>query len=262
MADPFDIRIRFTSLLRQLNASVTASTKAAQYALKHKDFSDDLHSCIVEQLEKSNVNSRANIIYFIDHFLDLANREGYREYMKMMQRDIIRVVDAVAPEDGSGAANIKVLKKFLHGLQNKSFLDAETVAQIEEVLRDRDMATQDAMMSSPLTGAGDSDNLGTDMAPSRTIASSHRKSNAAPRLDRKQIEQRIEEDRERHKRERENIWAIPSQEDAELDKLWEETSSLGEDDERMGKEEYQEWKSQVEARCNHQDAEGTNGKHS
>ena len=111
MADPFDIRMRFTSLIRQLNASVTSSTKAAQYALKHRDHSDDLHSCILEQLEKSNMNSRANIMYFIEHFLDLANKEGYHEYMKMMQRDIIRVVDAVAPEDGSGAANIKVVRK-------------------------------------------------------------------------------------------------------------------------------------------------------
>jgi len=29
----------------------------------------------------------------------------------MMQRDIIRVVDAVAPDDGSGAANVKVVRK-------------------------------------------------------------------------------------------------------------------------------------------------------
>ncbi|KAK4230782.1 CTD kinase subunit gamma CTK3-domain-containing protein [Podospora fimiseda] len=264
MADPFDIRMRFTSLLRQLNASVTSSTKTAQYALKHKDFSDDLHSCILEQLEKSNMNSRANIMYFIEHFLDLAKREGYHEYMKMMQRDIIRVVDAVAPEDGSGAANVKVLKKFLHALQNKTFLDAEAVSQIEEVLRERDTATHDALMSSPPNGEADDESIGTHMAMSRTMAPAlaHRKSFVAPNLEKKQIEQRIEEDRERHKRERENIWAIPQQENAEMDKLWEETSSLGEDDERMGMEEYQEWRSQVEAKCNHQqEAKGANGKH-
>jgi hypothetical protein len=33
----------------------------------------------------------------------------------MMQRDIIRVVDAVAPDDGSGAANVKVVRKVHHG---------------------------------------------------------------------------------------------------------------------------------------------------
>jgi len=50
-------------------------------------------------------------MYFIEHFLDLAHKEHHDEYVEMMQRDIIRVVDAVAPDDGSGAANIKVVRK-------------------------------------------------------------------------------------------------------------------------------------------------------
>ncbi len=81
------------------------------------------------------------------------------------------------------------------------------------------------------------------------------------KLDRKQIEQRIEEDRERHKRQRENIWAISAADDAELEKLWEETSDLGEDDHRMGEEEWAEWKAEDEARkCPHR-REGGSGTH-
>lgn len=57
------------------------------------------------------MNTRANIMYFIEHFLDLAHRDGSNDYIRMMQRDIIRVVDAVAPDDGSGAANVKVVRK-------------------------------------------------------------------------------------------------------------------------------------------------------
>lgn len=56
------------------------------------------------------MNTRANIMYFIEHFLDLA-KNGHADYIRMMQRDIIRVVDAVAPDDGSGAANVKVVRK-------------------------------------------------------------------------------------------------------------------------------------------------------
>jgi hypothetical protein len=52
MADPFEVRMRFTSQLRQLNASVTSAQKAAQYALKNRDMAEDLHSCILEQLER------------------------------------------------------------------------------------------------------------------------------------------------------------------------------------------------------------------
>ena len=52
MADPFEVRMRFTSQLQHLNASVNSSKKAAQYALKYRDMDEDLHSCIIEQLEK------------------------------------------------------------------------------------------------------------------------------------------------------------------------------------------------------------------
>lgn len=52
MADPFEVRMRFTSMLVHLNASVTSSQKVAHYALKNRDMDEDLHSCILEQLEK------------------------------------------------------------------------------------------------------------------------------------------------------------------------------------------------------------------
>ena len=57
------------------------------------------------------MNTRANIMYFIEHFLDSAQKDGHKDYVRMMQRDIIRVVDAVAPDDGSGAANVRVVRK-------------------------------------------------------------------------------------------------------------------------------------------------------
>lgn len=50
------MRIRFTQHLQHLNASVTSANKAAQYALKYRDMDEDLHSCILEQLEKVNTH--------------------------------------------------------------------------------------------------------------------------------------------------------------------------------------------------------------
>ena len=44
--------MRFTSQLQHLNASVSSAQKAAQYALKYKDMDEDLHSCILEQVER------------------------------------------------------------------------------------------------------------------------------------------------------------------------------------------------------------------
>ena len=57
------------------------------------------------------MNTRANIMYFIEHFLEMAQKESHSDYVRMMQRDIIRVVEAVAPDDGSGAANVKVVRR-------------------------------------------------------------------------------------------------------------------------------------------------------
>lgn len=49
-------------------------------------------------------------MFFIEHFLDLA-KHGHADYIRMMQRDIIRVVDAVAPDHCSGATNVKVVRR-------------------------------------------------------------------------------------------------------------------------------------------------------
>lgn len=138
MADPFEVRMRFTTQLQHLNASVTSSQKAAHFALKYREMSEDLHSCILEQLERvrllslydshleagpllsftdelwgdqNSMNNRANIMYFIEHLCDMSLRENHMEYLRMIQRDILRIVDAVAPEDGSGAANVKVIRR-------------------------------------------------------------------------------------------------------------------------------------------------------
>jgi len=53
--DPFEVRLRFTQLLQNLNASVTSANKTAQYALRYKDMDEDLHSCIIEQLERVSI---------------------------------------------------------------------------------------------------------------------------------------------------------------------------------------------------------------
>lgn len=52
MVDPFEVRMRFTTQLQHLSASITSSQKAAHYALKYRDLDEDLHSCILEQLER------------------------------------------------------------------------------------------------------------------------------------------------------------------------------------------------------------------
>ena len=71
--------------------------------------------CLTPYVDSDNLqnsmNNRANIMYFIEHFCDVAQRENHPNYVRMMQQDILTIVDAVAPSDGSGAANVKVVRR-------------------------------------------------------------------------------------------------------------------------------------------------------
>ncbi|CAK4020440.1 related to CTD kinase subunit gamma [Lecanosticta acicola] len=260
-ADPFEVRMRFTSQLQHLNASTSSATKAANYALRFGEFSDDLHSCILEQLERNNMNNRANIMYFLPALCDTAKNQNDLTYVRMMERDILRIVDLVAPDDGSGAANVKVVRKVLGVLEGKGFLMGQTVKELEECIAGRDSVP--GAPSSPVKslGAAGVEDATTHAVRSTPLSVSNARDHAGAggyynpgiRLDKRQIEQRIEEDRERHKRAREGIWAIPQSEgaanlavDEEFGRIWEDGSDVDEDDYRMAREEAEERRRHLE----------------
>lgn len=224
MADPFEVRQRFTTLLSHLTASHTSLQKAALYALKNREMDEDLHSCILEQLERNNMNIRANIMFFIECLCEMAVRDNSERndgsamgYVRMLQRDILAVVECVIGEEG---ANVRVVRKVLQTLQGLSILLPETVSELDAVLKSREIAH-------PFTSA-------TDDSP-RTGTR-----NGSIKMDKRQIEHRIEEDRERHKRLRESIWAVSGEDEKEMEKLWEEASDIGDDDYVVGREDGEE----------------------
>ena len=79
-------------------------------------------------------------------------------------------------------------------------------------------------------------------SPSQSASRAQKNGNSNGRLDKRLIEQRIEEDRERHKRLRESIWAVPGEGDEEMERVWEEASDIAEDDYLGGEEEMEERK--------------------
>ncbi|OKL62406.1 hypothetical protein UA08_03005 [Talaromyces atroroseus] len=234
MADPFEVRMRFTMQLQHLSAAVASSQRAAQYALKFRDMDEDLHSCILEQLERNNMNNRANIMSFIEHFCELATKENHLNYVRMIQRDILIIVDAVAPADGSGAANVKHVRRVLQGLQDKNVLSSETVTEIGAALKERETNPSHVLDVE---------------APDNTSETTPRvsKANGNIRVDKRQIEQRIEEDRERNKRLRESMWTVSGDHRGELKQSWDEISDIGDDDFLGAEEEYGERQQMITA---------------
>lgn len=51
-ADPFEVRVKFSGMLQKLPASTGPMTKAALFFLKHPDQHEDLHSCILENIDE------------------------------------------------------------------------------------------------------------------------------------------------------------------------------------------------------------------
>ncbi|EXJ89522.1 hypothetical protein A1O3_02589 [Capronia epimyces CBS 606.96] len=245
MADPFEVRMRFTTLLTHLSASATASIKTAHYALKHRDMDEDLHSCILENLERgNNMNNRANIMYFLEHHADINMKEGGHEaYVEMVKRDIRRIVDAVA----QSGANVKVVRRVVTSLGEKGVLTPNVLSGIESGLKEKEEKM--GRLLGDEDGKPEGDKHAVDMTADGT-ADSHKvtprpgpnsgKSNAVSKMDKRAIEQRIEEDRERNKRLRESVWAVTGDDDQELDKMWEEGSYLGEDERVIAGEEAEE----------------------
>jgi len=124
----------------------------------------------------------------------------------------------------------------LQGLCNKGFFQQDLVLEIEECLKDR--VTKDFSLESPVA----SDSQAGRPAPKHSTFE-----------DVRQIDRRIEEDRERHKRLRETMWAVPAgpTDKPEWEKLWEETSDWGSDDDLMAKEEREMKEREWSSYCTH-----------
>jgi CTD kinase subunit gamma len=101
----------------------------------------------------------------------------------------------------------------LNGLQQKSVLALDTVSELEASLKERDTLPVDTMETN-----------------GHTSSSRSARPNGLGRLDKKQIEQRIEEDRERHKRLKESMWGVAGDRENAALKLFEEGSDCGDDD--------------------------------
>ncbi|CAB60682.1 CTD kinase subunit gamma [Schizosaccharomyces pombe] len=209
--DPFEGRMTFLQLLGKLNASQFSQIKPAQFAIKHLDLEEDLYSCIWEELESGSFNTRVNIMYFVDTLCEMCLKNGLTGgYLNMISRDICKLVQNVAPIGAAGAANAPEVRKVLQSLHEKKVID-------DNQYKDA-MATVEAHEQASKSG---------DTSTSGAISKND-------------ILKRIEEDRERHKRMRENIWAI-SEPELEAEIAWNTTQGITESDLESLKDEYEKF---------------------
>ena len=190
------------------------------------------------------MNNRANIMYFLEQHCEINGREGgHAGFVEMVRRDIGRIVEAVA----QSGANVKVVRRVVNGLGERGVLEMGVVGGIEEGLRVREerlgreldeQGVEDRVMDEKDGKGGELEVVESNRVTPKTRED--KKVNGVSKVDKRAIEQRIEEDRERNKRLRESMWAVNGDDEQELDKMWEEGSDLNEDDYVIGEEEIEE----------------------
>lgn len=135
-------------------------------------------------------------MYFLDHLCDLSKREGCTQYIASIARDLPTIVDLVAPGGRAGAMNIKVVLKVLHSLDQKALLPKQLVTKLTSQLEGRAREAENSIANPPTAGLVE-------------------RNDGIHELDHDTIEQRMEEDRERHKRLREDAWAVDTEREPE-----------------------------------------------
>lgn len=163
------------------------------------------------------MNTRANIMFFVETLCIKSREGGHSEPIGMMQRDMWKIVDGVAPPDASGAANVKIVRKVVNDMARQDFLTKDLASDIQDRLKNRAAAP----------------------SPSEEIKSKHSVPSGSSSR-RRAIQDRIEADRERHKKARETSWAIHSDNHAEIEQLWDDASDVDDDDYMDGQEDLAE----------------------
>ncbi|WVQ80128.1 hypothetical protein IAT38_002229 [Cryptococcus sp. DSM 104549] len=181
--DPFEARMQFLSQLRKLNASQQSIHKLSGFAIKYGSrCGEDLWECIAEQCGKGSLNTRINILYFLDSLLEASLALGPTEapYLEYVTRNLQAVVDGVVPDTNEGILNLKSARQILESWRLRRIIDPAVVGEVLKSLEGR-----------------------------KHGSNSPKKRNHEQAFSKSEIVRRMEEDRERHKRLRERIWILP-----------------------------------------------------
>ncbi|TKY90682.1 hypothetical protein EX895_000680 [Sporisorium graminicola] len=183
--DPFQVRLRFVSSLHRVNASLPTIQKALSFIV---DYAPQMHAelwdCIIDECKKGSINRRINLLFlidaiFTDETLSSAIRTLFRQYL---ERDLYALFDLAVPEGRWDALlNVPAVSKIIAAWKARFILDRSTLEDLEVMLQVR----KDGLYA---------------LSPDR------RNLTLLPPND---MQRRIEEDRERHKRLRERSWILP-----------------------------------------------------
>ncbi|KAG0255089.1 hypothetical protein BG011_005331 [Mortierella polycephala] len=140
---------------------------------------------------------RMNIFYVLDSICHQSYKADFHGYMELIQRNLVKIIECVTPSGPKGNVNVAGTKKILETWRNRKLFPENVIEKVEKPLLSRELGANAPASSE--TGFSKDDIL-----------------------------KRMDEDRERHKRIREEIWIRPADEDPEAEFLqnWDEVSDI------------------------------------
>ncbi|KAH3671359.1 hypothetical protein WICMUC_004656 [Wickerhamomyces mucosus] len=245
--DPFEARLQFIQLLETLTPSTLAIQKTISYALKNHELHEDFHSVILEKLEHLDLNSRLNILHFIESLITVIvsnNDQTEKPYIKNFEKDLLLIYEKLIPTNN--LINLTQCVESLKSIEQKYNFDS------------RDLFEKfNSVDSKSLTNESNNDIQNLISNTENTFEKSwwflilmKRKSlqnrvdqiqgmsevdeNPNYNFTKDQILSRIESDRERHKKFKESNWIINRVnlrvDREEFDKIWDQYNELNDDD--------------------------------
>ena len=183
--DPFQVRLRFVSALHRVNASLPTIQKALSFIVEYgPHMHSELWECILDECKSGSINRRMNLLFlidaiFTDETLSPTIRTLFRHYL---ERDLYLLFDLAVPEGRWDALlNVPAAGKIVTAWKARFVLDQSVLEDVETLLQVRKAALY-------------------SMSPERRDLTL---------LGPSDMQRRIEEDRERHKRLRERAWILP-----------------------------------------------------
>jgi CTD kinase subunit gamma len=248
--DPFEARLQFIQLLELLNPSQVSINKTVQFCLKNEELHEDFHSCILEVLDRLDLNSRVNVLYFLDGLVSsVLGTSGSsdlekRPYVKNIEKDLKLIFEKVLPGDNlinlRNCVDILINIEGLYGVRNIQLaeryfsleLDGGEISQ--DTSSDQFVESWKFLIHCKLKSLRKRENQLTNKSEYE---------NGSETFSKEQILSRMETDRERHKRFKETSWIVnrPNSLNAstvnkngidltEFDKIWNKFDVVNKDD--------------------------------
>ncbi|KAJ3206200.1 hypothetical protein HDU82_004655 [Entophlyctis luteolus] len=205
----------FKELLDTLTASDHVVKRVAQFAAKpsNREHAAIMYGCVRERLDATPTLNRLPILYFLDSICQLCVRTQRKSggaaaavrsstnslgWLELVGRDLAGIVAMLVPE--SDAVNLDRVRKFMKVWRTGHVFGTEDLERAEAHLAAVETRTVAAASAPTATGASASANDLTGNASGRGAT------DRPVTYSRHEIQRRIEDDRDRHKKSREEGW--------------------------------------------------------